>query len=384
MVLMALDHARDYFSPTLGNPENLSTTTPALFLTRWITHFCAPTFVLLAGVAAWLYGSRQRSRVPLARFLFTRGLWLIVLELTVITYGWFHSFALLFWQVFAAIGVSMIALSGLVFLPRLAIATIGLVLVGLHNLLDPITLESAAPHATLWRFLHEGIFPNFGLETVLGRSFLVVYPVLPWIGVMTLGYALGPVVQAPREERRRALLRLGVTSTLAFVALRSSGLYGEPLPWQTDQGPVFSALSFLACTKYPPSLAFLLMTLGPALILLAALDRDSGRVGRALETLGSVPLFYYIVHLYVIHAGSRLLHLIRFGEPVSALQAQFVFLPQLGITEVSFQPFPEDYVGLSLPGLYVAWIAIVVAIYPLCRRYARWKRASSSWLASYL
>ena len=369
MVLMALDHVRDFYAG-VGNPTDLSTATPSIFLTRWITHFCAPVFVFLAGTSAWLYAARGRTKRELSTFLWTRGLWLIVLELTVVWYAWMMTLdiPILFLQVIAAIGVSMIVLAGLVFLPGAAIVAVGAVLVLGHNALDPIEAQALSAPG-LWRFLHE----DGGFALLPGANGLpglfVVYPVLPWIGVMALGYSFGAVTRLERARRRRLVAGLGIALTLAFVALRWANAYGNPAAWSTHETPLVTALSFLNCEKYPPSLAFLLMTLGPALVLLALLDREPGRLGRVFVTFGRVPLFFYVAHLYLAHGTAQLFHLAVNGEAFSAIQ--YAFQGREGPT-------------LELWGVYVAWGLVVLALYPPCLWYAGVKARSRSVLLSYL
>ena len=268
MIIMALDHVRMYFAfgTWYAEPTNLATTTPLLFFTRWITHFCAPVFFFLAGTAAFLYGMRKTNSKVTAWFLFTRGIWLIFVELVIVNFAWTfditYSFRIL--QVIWAIGISMIALSALVFLPNRLIFAIGMILVFGHNLLDPITVHGSSAWDVIWYVLHQpgSIF----LDSTHFINF--VYPVLPWIGLMALGYIFGTCYKRdfPVEKRRRWLFMIGISATLLFLFLRGSNLYGEPREWQTQNSFVFSVLSFLNTTKYPPSLHFLLMTMGPALI----------------------------------------------------------------------------------------------------------------------
>ncbi len=373
MVLMALDHVRDYFGDIRLNPVDLATTTPELFFTRWITHFCAPVFVFLAGTSAWLYASRGRSRQELSRFLWTRGLWLIALEFTVVYLAWTSSFELriLFLQVIAAIGLAMVALAGLVFLSYRAIAVVGLALVLGHNLLDPLTPTDFGSLGWMWRILHEGSMGDFVFVPVGSVSIMVIYPILPWIGVMALGYAFGPLTRAERPERRATCLRLGLGLTLAFVLLRWTNLYGDPTPWVRQDSAAMTLVAFLNCQKYPPSLLYLLMTLGPSIALLAVLDREPRALGRALVVVGRVPLFYYVVHLVLIQLSSRVFYKLRYGEDYST------------IVEAFGGNFPDWY-GHPLWVVYLAWILIVLALYPLCRWYMGVKRRGRSPMWSYL
>ena len=379
MVSMALDHARDFF----GDPR-VDPTAPgasgALFFTRWLTHFCAPTFVFLAGTAAFLYGARPgRTRGELSRFLLSRGVWLIVLELTLISFAWLFSFELhlVFVQVIAAIGVAMIALAGLVHLPRVAMIAIGLALVAGHNLLDPVLPADLGSAAWVWVLLHEG--SGAGGPLVAGNwTFWVQYPLLPWIGVMALGYGIGPLFQLERTRRRRSLMLLGTLVTLAFVLLRWLDGYGEPTQWRAADTTAESLIAFLNCTKYPPSLAYLGMTLGPALVALGLADREPRWLGRFFVTLGRVPLFYYVLHLFAINACAGLYTLVREGEFVSTLGFMMSTFFRGGT-------FPEWFGnGNDLPTIYLAWILIVLAIYPLCHWYAGFKRRHRWRILSYL
>lgn len=370
MVVMALDHCRDFFGGRSGDPTDLDTTTPGLFLTRWVTHFCAPVFVLLAGTSASLHG-RGRPRGELARFLAARGVWLIALEFTLVHLGWFLGYSgALILQVIAAIGAAMLALAGLVFLPRGAIAAIGLAIVLGHDALDGVhASEPGSALGILWTLLHEA----FAAVRLPGGTVLVViYPLLPWTGVLACGYALGGWIERPRAERARLLARLGLALVLGFAVLRAANGYGDPAPWERRESALLTVFSFVNAAKYPPSLVFLAMTLGPALLLLAAVERADARAGArtrlrgALETFGRVPLFYYVLHLYLAHLGAALWFRLHEG-----------------------QAFPFSLRGPSAPwqGLgvvYAGWLAVVVLLYPLCRWYAGVKRKSRSRLLSYL
>ncbi len=380
MVLMALDHVRDFYGDPRVDPTQLDSTTPVLFLTRWVTHFCAPVFVFLAGTSAYLHRSRsQLSRGQLSRFLITRGLWLILLEFTVVSGGWLMDVALAATvvQVIAAIGVSMIALAGLIWLPHKLLVVAGLTIVVGHNLLDPVVPEDWGPFSHLWTLLHEG--PEGGAILLGEHLLLPQYPLLPWIGVMTLGYGLGSVVLLPREERRRELLILGLGVCTVFVVLRWSGLYGDPPPWIQDGNMQTTWMSFLNVTKYPPSLLFLTMTLGPLLVGLSLFDREPGALGRALIVFGRVPLFYYVLHMYLIHVTAGLLYWIRDGEFFLPLRSLFrTFIPPL-------EPLPANFGnGNDLVTIYLAWAAMILLLYPACRWYGARKRRGTSTLWSYL
>ena len=369
MVIMALDHVRDFFTELRFNPTDLSRTTLPLFFTRWITHFCAPTFVFLAGTGAFLQGGRGKSRSELARFLVTRGLWLVVLELTVVRLGWAFdlTYAGFFWvQVIWVIGVSMVVLAGLVYLPLPVIAAFGLVMITTHNLFDGVTPESLGGWGPLWTVLHL----QRPVALPGGGALFVVYPLVPWIGVMAAGYAFGSLLLRPTEERRRLLLRLGLALTAAFIVLRAVNIYGDPRPWTPQPTGVLTLLSFLDTTKYPPSLAFLLMTLGPAIASLAWFGRLSGPVARFLIVFGRVPLFFYVLHIFVIHGAVLALGMMA-GFPAAAF---------LGPTFLN----PVPGWGYGLPAVYAIWAVIVLALYPVCRWYAALRaRRHDPWL-SYL
>ncbi|MDB5350764.1 MAG: hypothetical protein JWN86_2011 [Planctomycetota bacterium] len=357
MVIMVLDHVREFFGHININPVDLSRTTAPLFFTRWITHVCAPVFVFLAGTGAYLAGSRGRPRSAQARFLFTRGLWLVFLEFTAVRLGMTFDLTFQFvpLTVIWVIGVSMMILAGLIYLPTPAIGVLGVAMIAGHNAFDGVKPESWGPFADVWRLLHQLGPLRF---TIAGRTILVLYPLIPWIGVMAAGFAFGSLLKIPRVSLRRGvLLSLGLTMTAAFVALRWSNLYGDPRPWTSQpRGPEFTILSFLNCQKYPPSLQFLLMTLGPAIAMLAVFDRGAGRIGRPLVTLGRVPLFFYLLQWYLIHILAIAVDWCT-GQP-------YAWLLHNG-------PFnaPEGY-GYSLPVVYGMWVATLLLLYPLCRWFS--------------
>lgn len=363
MVVMALDHTRDFFAAGGFNPRDI--TDPALFLTRWVTHFCAPTFIFLAGISAYLYG-QGRSTGKVSRFLATRGLWLVLIEFTLVRFGWsfsihFNHFVV---QVIFAIGASMVVLAGLVYLPRWAIAATGLVMIGGHNMLDEIKATQLGAAAPLWNFLHE---PGH-LQLAPGVDLVVLYPLIPWIGVIAAGYALGPAFTRERAARVRELFALGATITVGFILLRTTNLYGDPAPWMLQDNVVASVLSFINCEKYPPSLLYLAMTLGPALMLLAAMERAHGPLAGWITTFGRVPFFYYVAHIFLLHA-------------LAVLYAWTVVGDFAGLIGVPHKP--AGY-GLGLAGIYAVWLGVVVALYPLCRWFAGIKRRRTEWWWSYL
>ena len=366
MILMALDHTRDFFGASGMNPRDVYD--PGLFLTRWVTHFCAPVFIFLAGISAWLYGARGRSTGEVSRFLLTRGFWLIVLEFTVVRLGWTFSLepTFLVTQVIWATGVSMVALAALVHLPRWAIAVIALALIAGHNALDGIRAADFGAAAWVWNLLHEPAL----LELGQGVSLFALYPLIPWIGVMAAGYCFGPVFTLDEAARRRWLLLLGTVVTAGFVLLRASNLYGDPAPWAVEQSWSATVLSFLNCEKYPPSLLYLMMTLGPALILLVAFERAAGPVARWITVFGSVPLFYYVLHLFLIHGLALAFAQLATGESAWLLGA---FPPEK----------PAGY-GVGLHDVYLVALLVVMTLYPLCRWFAAVKRSGRGWWWSYL
>jgi len=372
MILMALDHVRDYFSNARVSPLDLSQTTVALFFTRWVTHFCAPAFILLAGTSAFLWASgRGKSKAELARFLLTRGLWLVVLELTVVRFAWSFSldYKVSLAQVIWAIGWSMIALTGLVFLPNWLTLTFATVMIAGHNLLDQISPGYNSFFGGLWIVLHQ---PGM-IEPLPRHQLFVLYPLIPWIGVIALGYTLGPLFLKEQSERRKWFLGIGLGLTLAFIAIRALNTYGDPIHWSEQQDGIFTFLSFINVEKYPPSLLFLLVTLGPTLIALALLDRPLSPLVRPVAIFGRVPLFFYVIHLFLIHALAAGLYFAQHG------QADWLF----SITWLFGAQYPPDY-GYGLPGVYLIWVGIVVAVYPLCKCFADYKLQHQDWWLSYL
>ena len=356
MALMALDHTRDFFGAGDFNPRDVSD--PALFLTRWVTHICAPTFILLAGISAFLYG-RGRSAGELSRFLLIRGLWLILLDLTLIKFGW--RFDVDFYRITAGvifvIGASMVALAALIWLPRWVIAAVVLVMLVGHNLLDGVRAEELDRAGWAWHILHQrGLVPLAD-----GATLYILYPLIPWIGVMAAGYLLGPVMQLEGEARQRFLFRLGAAITLGFMILRASNLYGDPAPWAVQETWISTLLSFIDCEKYPASLLYLMMTLGPALMLLACFEHARGTFAGFLATYGQVPFFYYVVHLYLIHGLAVATGLAMTGT-------------------VTRTPT----IGFSLAGIYFVWLIVLLLLYPICRWFAELKKGSRGWWWSYL
>lgn len=370
VVVMALDHVRDFvMTAATQDPTSDPSAGPMLFFTRWITHFCAPTFVFLAGTSAGLM-TRRKSPSELASFLLTRGLWLIVVEILVISTA--NSFApagiaelggrtYVGLQVIWAIGASMVVLAGAQFLGRRACLAIGAAIVLGHNLLDPVwpaasTIGTTGP---LWVVLHARQLCEVG-----PFSIFFSYPLLPWIGVMLAGYGSVGIFELPEKRRSESLVRIGIGLVFAFILIRALNVYGDPRPWDTT-----SVMSFLGTTKYPPSLLYLLMTLGPAAIACAYVDRLYRPIRDALATLGRAPFAFYVAHFYLIHILAILLGVAQgFGAE------QFF---------TRFRYFPKGF-GVDLPGVYLIWIVVVVTVYPLCRWVAALKARRQDWWLSYV
>jgi len=382
MMLMALDHTRYYFSGLPYAPEDLSKTFGALFFTRVITHICAPVFFLLAGAGAYLAVARGKSLQQVSRFFWTRGLWLVFLEVTVLRFAWNFTFASVpFVQVIWALGWSMVAMALIVKLPVRWIAALGVTTIVFHNLLDAIHPASLGGFSGLWMVLHTP-----GLVSITPQmSFFVGYPLIPWIGVMAAGYAMGALLE--RNDRRKWTLGLGVALTLAFFVLRALNLYGNGEassssfllstvgPWKVQPSLTLTIIAFFDTLKYPPSLDYLLMTLGPALIVLACLDGVTAErgLGRILLVFGRVPLFYYVLHIFLIHAMAIFVGML-FHQSVSWLwHGGFLIHPP-----------PAGY-GHGLPFVYLMWFIALLILYLPCKWYVAFKskHRDCAWL-SYL
>lgn len=368
MIVMALDHTRDFFGIPGQNPTNLASATAALFLTRWITHFCAPVFFLLTGTGAYL-SLRRRSRSELSRFLLTRGLWLLFLELGLVrcfSYQFNLDYRVTMLLVLWTAGWAMIVLAGLVRLPTAVVTGFGVLLIAGHNLFDSV--RSTNP---LWVLLHaQRVVLNTGDHVVF-----VAYPLVPWIGVTAVGYGLGQIYAWNAERRRAWLLRLGLLMSLAFLVIRAVNSYGDPAHWTPQPTAAFTALSFLNATKQPPSLLYLLMTLGPAMLVLWRVDGRTPRPLRPALVIGKVPLFYYMLHFALIHLLAVAVCYLRYGS------AHWMFESP----DIAHYPFtaPPAW-GYSLPTVYLLWAVVVVVMYPLCRWFAGLKqRRTEAWL-SYL
>ena len=375
MVIMALDHTRDFFHAdvALYDPTDLTQTNPALFFTRWITHFCAPTFVFLSGVSAYISTQRKTTR-ELSRFLFTRGVWLVILEFTVVRFGivfnLYYDFVI--FQVIWVIGASMVVLSALVYLRREIILALGLILIFGHNLLDVIRINPGEPGHFIWAIMQQsGFFP-----IAPGHVVLAAYPLLSWLGIMLVGYGIGFLYDRDFEtsRRRRILMYSGAACLTIFIALRFTNAYGDPSPWSAQKNLTFTLLSFINVTKYPVSLLYTLLMLGPVLLLLPLVENLRTKVAEPLRIIGRVPLFYYILHFYLIHLSSLIVYMINQDKSWSDLDFNF---------SAGFGGIPAG-VGYTLPWVYLAWICIVSALYPVCERYFQYKSQRNHWWLGYL
>lgn len=370
MVVMALDHTRDFFHAASIQgvpPLDLARTTPWIFFTRFITHYCAPTFMFLAGTGAFLASMRGKPKRELSWFLITRGLWLIFLELTLLMwFGWDFSIHPTSYTLATlwALGWAMIVLAGLIHLPLWAITAFGLTLIGAHNAFDGVKPESWGAWGPLWQVLHAG----GGFKLAGGRlSFEAFYPLIPWVGVMAVGYSFGAIYRWESSVRRRWLFRLGLSLIAAFLVLRFTNVYGDPHPWTAQPRAGFTLLSFLNCQKYPPSLSYLLITLGPGLIFLSRFDQSTPRWLKPLLVYGRVPMFYYLIHIPLLHGLAVIMNRVRFGGgDFSAF----------GTTK------PPADAGVGLIAVYAIWLAVVIALYPACRWFADLKRRRrDAWLS---
>ena len=379
MVIMALDHTRDFFhmGAMAFSPEDLARTTPILFFTRWITHICAPVFLFTAGIGAFLRLQRPGStKGQLSRFLWTRGLWLVAIELTVMRLAMNFSLdarypvlLLVLWS----LGISMIALAALMHLPRRVLVIASLAVLALHNTLDGLQAQQFGTFSWLWQMLHQqGVFIVFGVP------FVVAYPVLPCIALMAAGFAAGPIFLLDPQERRRVLVRWGLALIAGFVILRAINVYGDPSPWSVQPTATFTVISFFRATKYPLSLDFVLMTIGPALLALIYLERRSLPASHPLVIIGRVPFFYYVAHFWILHALASALAYLRYGS--ASLAFLFNPLPSMGGPR---ELFPADF-GYPLWVTYAVWVFVVLLLYPACRWFADLKGRRQSWWLSYL
>lgn len=358
MVIMALDHVREYFHITSGSdPLNLANTTAALFFTRWITHLCAPSFVFLAGVSAYVSMKKRNNPAFTRKFLLTRGIWLVFLEFTLINFAlWFDiGFRLLILEVIGAIGISFIVLSFLISLGSRITGIIGIILIFSHDLLTGLNLEGSSS------FLFNILFRPGMTQLTTGTAFFAAYPVIPWLGIMLTGFACGEFFTSSQERRKKIFLQSGLFCIFLFIAIRFANYYGDPSPWIKQEKPFFTFLSFINVSKYPPSLLFTLLFTGLTFIMLFISETVENRISGFLSVYGKVPFFYFVVHLYLIHA----------------LMFAMLFLQGYGTKDLVFGPFmngrPREGGGLGLAGTYLVWIGVVAVMYPLSLWYGRMK-----------
>jgi uncharacterized membrane protein len=378
MMLMAIDHIRDYVARSAQQflPTDLTRTTPAIFVTRWITHFCAPVFMLTAGLGAYFWMTRgHHSKTELSRLLISRGIWLIVLEVTILRLIFFSQMSFttnpVILVILWAIGISMIALAGLIYLPMRVTAAVSIAIIAMHNLLDHVSAQRFGRAAWIWDILHQQ-----NVFTFHGINFVTAYPVLPWIAVMAGGYCLGTVFEWDAPRRRTFLVRMGLVLAAAFVVVRAVNVYGDPLRWGQQAAPVFTVLSFLNVTKYPPSLDFLLMTLGPAMVVMAWLENFHFHFTNPLIVFGRVPFFYYGAHLLLAHLIAIGMNFVRYDAKPFLLIAP----PSMGGAS---KLFPVGY-GFPLWTVYAVWVVVLVLLYPACVWFARLKQRRHDWWLAYL
>ena len=370
---MAIDHIRDFWALTPFQPEDMSQTSPAWFFTRWITHFCAPTFVFLAGASAFLYGSKINDKSQLSKFLLTRGLWLILIEVLIINQSWTFSSPFIlgftFLQVIWAIGISMIALGGLIWLSDKWIAVISLVMIFGHNLLDGIQSSSWGSMSGFWTLLHQGFSP---IPITSSYSILVAYPLIPWIGVMGIGYVFGNVMLWEADKRKSFLWKAGLVAIGIFLVLRLPNIYGDSAHWESQsRGTIYTFMDILNTTKYPPSLLFLCMTIGPAILSLIAFEKWDNKLTEFLKVFGKVPFFFYVLHFATINGAAAIYHYFRYGKA-------FLFFT------TPTQNLPESYIP-SIGLIYVVWGVVLFVFYYLCKWYADYKFSHKEiWWLKYL
>jgi uncharacterized membrane protein len=370
MILMALDHVRDFWSFTSFSPEDLSQTYGALFYSRWITHFCAPVFILLSGVSAYLHmTAKGLTQKELSKFLMSRGLWLILVEITWVSFAWqlwtYNSFYL---QVIWVIGISMICLAALIHLPKKIILAFSLIMIFGHNMLDGIAPETFGDLYWLWNIMHNQTYvttPNLPI-----RGFLAGYPAIPWIGVMSFGYVMGSIFTEPMAVRHKKLFKIGGASIALFIIIRTLNIYGDTAQWAIqERGFAYSIMSFLNTEKYPPSLLFLLMTLGPSLLLMPLLDKMQGSVSNFVKVYGQAPFFFYVLHLPLVHISSYILYYLYYTTDTSSFRSHSSWA-------ATYEP--------SLLRWYLMTVFFVLLFYYPCKWFGEYRRTHKQWWLSYL
>lgn len=381
MVIMAIDHVRDFWHIQItpdghdySDPTNLLQTTPFLFFTRFITHYCAPTFVMLTGTSAYLVGQRK-SKKDLSSFLIKRGIWLVLVELIVMSFAFtfdplYHVFV---FQVIWVIGWSLIILGLMIWLPYSVILVAGLILFFGHNYLDMMGLPENVRNSPLGMAVYFSY--NFIITLTPDRVILVLYALIPWLGVMLLGYCLGRLYEAGVEavQRRRILNLLGIGLLVFFFIFRYFNIYGDQVPWEVQaRGPEYTVISFFNVTKYPASLLYYCVTLGCALIALSALETINNGFTRVMNVFGRVPFFFYILHFYIIHIVTvAIFYLQGYGT-------KDIIPPGMPLL------FRPPTLGFPLWGMYIGWFLLMLLLYPLCKKYDRYKSTHTHWWLSYL
>lgn len=373
MILMALDHVRDYFHKDafFYDPTDIEATNWMVFFTRFITHFCAPVFIFLAGTSAFMVGQKI-TRGELSMWLLKRGIWLIIAEITILKFAWLFKldYSFLTLQVIWLLGLCMIFLAGIVHLPRVWVIAVSIIGILGHNFLDGIA-PTSEPIAVLWSFLHQ-----FRFNQIANITVILAYPLIPWVFVMSLGYYFGALYTAdyPSEKRRKFLWQAGLTLVLAFVSIRLFNLFGESVPFTAYDSLSKTLISFFNVSKYPPSTLYLFITLGPALLFLAFTENWKGKLADAVTVIGRVPMFYYIIHIYVIHVAALGL----------ALATGFTLDDMIVDVFINFEEGLKGY-GVSLGWVYGVWIGLVIGLYPICKWYDTYKRNNrDKWWLSYL
>lgn len=373
IIIMAIDHIRDMFAMTPQMPEDMQPLHAGWFFMRWITHFCAPVFVFLAGTAAFLYGAKIKDKRALSRFLLSRGIWLIIIELLIVNQSWSltlpHLAGFMFVQVIWTIGWAMIILAGLIWLPQWVILIFSIVMIAGHNFLDGIQTETFGQFDWLWKVLHVG---KSWIPLNENQTFgiVVLYPFIPWIAVMSIGYIFGNIMKWEQKRRFRFLLQWGIGLTVLFIALRATNWYGDPRPWSVQDNFLGTVMSFLNTEKYPPSLLFLLMTLGPALLLLIPFEKMQGRLANILITFGRVPFFFYILHFPILNIAAVAWHYLRYGQYLNFFLA-------------NPNSFPADYTP-QLWMVFFIWLLFLIPMYFICKWYWRYKSTHDYWWLKYL
>ena len=369
MVIMALDHTRDFMHVTsiTQNALDLNVTTPAVFFTRWITHLCAPTFVFLSGVSAYLSFKNKNDVAASRKFLWTRGLWLIFLEFTLVNFGiWFDvRFSVFIFEVIAVIGFGFIVLSFLLNVPAKTLGFIGLGIIFLHNLFPYIPFaENSVLKTILTPLFTQTAFP-FTPKTLL----IMGYPPIPWLGIMLTGFGAGKLFELNLDERKKYFLRIGISALFLFVIIRFINIYGNSTPWSTQKNGLYTFLSFINITKQPPSLIFCLSTLGIMFLIFYLSDGVENTFTKFVTVYGKVPLFYFLVHFYLLHT---LMLIVMFTQGFTLSDLEFG--TNLGR--------PKAASGLELSYIYLIWLSVVLVLYPVCKWYGNYKlmHTEKTWL----